>query len=317
MASEAQYGSQELIADVVHFAFLKGDKGDKGDQGEKGDAFTYSDFTEEQLAALQGPQGIQGPKGDTGAQGPQGPQGETGPQGSQGPKGETGATGAQGATGAAGADGSLSWTSANAPTTSGDDTYFAASGLSGNTGKTPKAGDLVYYSYYYYPVTSVSEGNVYVDDAVSIRGATGANGADGADGADGKDGNVWWTASSGPTTPNYTFSISDLVGPSGASPAVGDLVLYSYYRYTITSVDTSTVLTGNRQSLRGATGEAGQNGTNGTDGADGADGATFTPSVSSAGVLSWTNDGNKQNPQSVDLVAATLAALPTWEGGSY
>lgn len=46
-----------------------------GSKGDKGDAFTYSDFTAEQLA------GLKGEKGDTG---------ETGPQGEQGPKGDTG-----------------------------------------------------------------------------------------------------------------------------------------------------------------------------------------------------------------------------------
>lgn len=58
-----------------------GATGPQGQQGPKGDAFTYDDFTPEQLAALTGPQGPQGetgPKGDTGAQGPQGPQGEAG-----------------------------------------------------------------------------------------------------------------------------------------------------------------------------------------------------------------------------------------------
>ena len=44
----------------------KGDPGTPGEPGQKGDAFTYDDFTEEQLAALKGP------KGDTGATGPQG-----------------------------------------------------------------------------------------------------------------------------------------------------------------------------------------------------------------------------------------------------
>lgn len=68
----------------------KGDKGDKGDkgeqgpqgvqglQGEKGEtgaAFTYSDFTEAQLAALKGEKGD---KGDTGAKGDTGPQGPKG-----------------------------------------------------------------------------------------------------------------------------------------------------------------------------------------------------------------------------------------------
>ena len=89
-------------------ADLKGEKGDKGEQGlrglqgeqgiqgiqgekgDKGDAFTYADFTPEQLAALKGE------KGDTGATGPQGPQGEQGPQGDTGPKGDTGPAGAAG-----------------------------------------------------------------------------------------------------------------------------------------------------------------------------------------------------------------------------
>ena len=67
-----------------------GPQGPKGDKGDKGDAFTYSDFTAEQLAALKGE------KGDTGAPGPQGPKGDTGATGPQGPKGDTGDTGPQG-----------------------------------------------------------------------------------------------------------------------------------------------------------------------------------------------------------------------------
>lgn len=74
----------------------KGEKGDKGDRGEKGDtgpqgetgakgdAFTFDDFTPEQLESLRGP------KGDTGATGPQGTEGAVGPQGPQGTKGEPG-----------------------------------------------------------------------------------------------------------------------------------------------------------------------------------------------------------------------------------
>lgn len=37
-----------------------GPKGDKGDKGEKGDAFTYNDFTAEQLALLKGEKGDKG-----------------------------------------------------------------------------------------------------------------------------------------------------------------------------------------------------------------------------------------------------------------
>ena len=42
----------------------KGDKGEKGDKGDKGDAFTYSDFTAEQLAGLKGDKGEKGDAGD-------------------------------------------------------------------------------------------------------------------------------------------------------------------------------------------------------------------------------------------------------------
>ena len=122
----------------------KGDKGDKGDtgatgpqgiqgiqgpqgeKGDKGDAFTYSDFTAEQLAALKGPKGdkgdtgAQGPKGDTGDVGPQGPKGDTGAIGPQGPKGDTGSQGPQGdvgpkgETGATGANGQSAYVAAQA-----------------------------------------------------------------------------------------------------------------------------------------------------------------------------------------------------------
>ena len=79
----------------LHFGIPTGEKGDKGD------AFTYEDFTAEQLAALKGekgdtgesgPRGPQGEKGDTGERGPQGIQGEQGIPGEQGPQGIQGYT---------------------------------------------------------------------------------------------------------------------------------------------------------------------------------------------------------------------------------
>ena len=45
----------------------RGVAGPQGAKGEKGDAFTYADFTQEQLASLKGPKGDTGPKGDAGA----------------------------------------------------------------------------------------------------------------------------------------------------------------------------------------------------------------------------------------------------------
>jgi hypothetical protein len=46
----------------------------------------------------------------------------------------------------------------------------------------------------------------------------------------------------------------------------------------------------------------GKKGDDGADGKDGADGTTFTPSIDDNLVLSWTNDGDKENPPDVDLM---------------
>lgn len=51
----------------------------------------------------------------------------------------------------------------------------------------------------------------------------------------------------------------------------------------------------------GATGQTGPAGKDGAPGTPGADGTTFTPAVSAAGVISWTNDGGKTNPQPVNI----------------
>lgn len=50
---------------------------------------------------------------------------------------------------------------------------------------------------------------------------------------------------------------------------------------------------------------------------DGEDGATFTPSVSVAGVISWTNDKGLENPTPVNLVEAVIAALPNGDEVNY
>ena len=62
--------------------------------------------------------------------------------------------------------------------------------------------------------------------------------------------------------------------------------------------------------IKGQAGRDGTDGTNGAPGAPGQAGTTFTPSVSTDGVLSWTNDGGKENPASVDIKG------PTGEAGA-
>lgn len=46
-------------------------------------------------------------------------------------------------------------------------------------------------------------------------------------------------------------------------------------------------------------------------------GSIFTPHVSDAGVLSWTNNGELENPDPFDVVSAVLAALPLAEEGRF
>lgn len=69
--------------------------------------------------------------------------------------------------------------------------------------------------------------------------------------------------------------------------------------YTITFADTTTAT---------FTVTNGADGTNGTNGTNGANGVTFTPTVTSAGLIFWTNDGGLPNPSSVNIKGPTGAA---------
>ncbi len=80
----------------------KGDVGAKGEKGDTGKAFTYDDFTPEQLASLKGDTGATGPQGPKGDTGSKGEKGDTGASGSKGEKGDTGSKGEKGDTGATG-----------------------------------------------------------------------------------------------------------------------------------------------------------------------------------------------------------------------
>ena len=75
-------------------------------------------------------------------------------------------------------------------------------------------------------------------------------------------GAAFWTTSTNYTSPNYTWNISDLAGPEDISPAVGDVIFYSYYKYTIGSVNLTggTVQATSQTSIRGVTGAPGNDG---------------------------------------------------------
>ena len=65
----------------------------------------------------------------------------------------------------------------------------------------------------------------------------------------------------------------------------------------------------------GPAGPQGATGAQGKTGATGAKGVTFTPAVSSAGVISWTNDGGLENPSSVSIKGPQGAAGATGTQG--
>lgn len=62
-----------------------------------------------------------------------------------------------------------------------------------------------------------------------------------------------------------------------------------------------------KEEIKGEKGDAGENG---KDGADGKDGVTFTPSISDDFVLSWSNDGGRENPKPVKLNSDTSGLVP-------
>ena len=135
-ASQITFTDGQTFQEKLESGLLKGEQGEKGDQGlqgEKGDAFTYEDFTPEQLASLKGEQGIQGVKGD---------KGDTGEQGIPGEKGDTGQDGAT-FTPSVDAEGNLSWTNDKGlvnPTTVNIKGDKGEKGDKGDTGAQGSAG---------------------------------------------------------------------------------------------------------------------------------------------------------------------------------
>ena len=254
--------------------------------------FTLTDGSTIDLGSVMGPQGE---KGETGAQGPKGETGAQGPKGetgAQGPKGETGAQGEKGETGAQGPKGET--------------------GAQGPKGETGAQGE---------------------------KGETGAQGPKGETGAQGPKGET----GAGFLVRGYYATVSALEA-SVQSPAAGDAygvgASEPYDIYIFDGVTGSWVNNGPLQGARGEKGEKGDPGADGAPGRDGAqgpagadgtpgqDGTTFTPCVSAAGILSWTNDGGKQNPASVNIkgpageppepfyVTCTLSGQNTYDEGA-
>lgn len=122
-------------------------------------------------------------------------------------------------------------------------------------------------------------------------GPAGQDGAPGKDGSPGKDG-----ADGAPGQDGFSPSASVAETATGATITITDK----------TGTTTAEIKNGKdgapgKDGTNGKDGAPGAPGTPGTNGTDGKDGTTFTPSVSAAGDLSWTNDGGKANPAPVNL----------------
>ena len=189
--------------------------GDTGEKGDTGDAFTYDDFTPEQLAGLKGetgdtgpagPKGDTGDKGETGAKGDKGDKGETGATGEKGdtgPKGDTGDTGATGDTGPAGATGDTGATGIGTTIKGSYNTYQELI----NAHPTGNDGD----SY-------LVNGSLYVwlnndwENVGNIKGEKGDTGDTGSQGVKGDTGDSGAKGDTGATGPK---------GDTGATGATG------------------------------------------------------------------------------------------------
>lgn len=123
---------------------------------------------------------------------------------------------------------------------------------------------------------------------IMVDGTTIATILDGSDGSAGHSPTIT-TTKSGNTT--YIYSDSTLVGTvvDGNDGSTPTITASRTGAETKISVNGTVVATIN----------------DGTDGDDGNDGITYTPSVSAAGVISWTNDGGRTNPTPRNIKGAT------------
>ena len=166
------------------------------------------------------------------------------------------------------------------------------------------------------------------------QGATGTAGNQGATGLTGQRGPGWWEITTNPSsyttavngfTPAYRSSLSTVLNESKATEIkVGDQIRDSYYVYPVGYVDASYVYFKARTSIRGSAGAAGATGAigaTGPTGATGPQGNTGATGVGSQGPKGATGaTGPAYTLTTTDknsIRDAVLAALPTWNGGSY
>jgi hypothetical protein len=267
-----------ITGEFINNGPLQGAKGDTGPEGPQGEQGIQGEIGPAGPQGTKGDKGdaftysdftaaqlaaLKGDKGDTGPQGEKGDIGATGPTGPEGPRGPKGEQGQQGQTGPQGETG---------PAGPKGDTgkgfkvlgyYGTKAALDAAQKATAAAGDA-------YGVGTAEPYDIYIFDGITgefinngpLQGAKGDTGPEGPQGPKGDPGET------GPQ------------GPAGADGAPG------------------------KDGAKGADGLPGKDGADGApgkDGTNGRDGVTFTPSMSDDGDLSWTNDGGKANPATVNI----------------
>ena len=208
--------------------------------------------------------------------------GEVGPQGPQGDKGDKGDTGvgvqSVAQTTTSNADGGSNVVTVTL-TDGTKSTFIVKNGSKGSQGEKGDTGE------------TGPQGEQGIQGVQGIQGPKGETGATGAQGPKGDKGDKGDTGAAGANGTNGV-SVSSVKQTTTSTADGGTNVV----TVTLSNGTTSTFSVKN-----GSKGSSGSNGTNGKDGADGDDGATFTPSVDSAGNLSWTNNKGLTNPPTVNI----------------
>ena len=245
--------------------------------------FTLTDGKELDMGSVMGPQGQKGDTGEKGEKGDRGEKGDTGATGAKGDKGDPGATGPQGITPTIGEN--ENWYLGNVDTGKPSRGRQGEKGEKGETGATGATGPK---------------------GETGPQGETGPRGPQGLQGIQGEPGK-------GLTISGY-YATAQALAAAVTNPTAGDAygvgTAEPYDIYIYDGVTHAWVNNGPLQGAKGEKGdkgdtgekgEPGKDGRPGAAGAPGATGTTFTPSVSADGTLSWTNDGGKENPASVNI----------------
>ncbi len=235
-------------------------------------------------------------------------------------RGEAGTPGADGNSGATflpqvGEDGTLSWTNdrglanpvaVNLKGTRGE------KGEKGDRGEKGEAGPVYVPTVSEAGVLSWSnEGGLENPASVNLKGEKGDRGETGAQGEKGAAGSTprigenlhWWVDGT-----DTGISANGVKGNPGAAgqdgvtytPQVGEDGTLSWTNDGNRANPAPVNLKGAKGD-KGEPGSPGEKGEQGAAGANGKNGATFLPNVDESGVLSWSNDGNLENPSPRNL----------------